>query len=85
VNPTELVATILVRTPLRIALGSAEKVPAVPATSMAPAVAPAAATQERERPRSETDSAWIIPFFVVLASALAVFVWEMAQYTSLIA
>lgn len=46
-------------------------------------VAPASALQEGRR--SKPDGAWIIPFFVVLAAALAFFVWEMAQYTSLIA
>jgi hypothetical protein len=34
-------------------------------------------------PSRTSDATWIAPFFLVLASALAFFLWEMARYTSL--
>lgn len=41
-------------------------------------------TARPTHPHTESDSAWIIPFSMVLMAALAFFIWEMAQYTRLL-
>jgi hypothetical protein len=38
------------------------------------------ATQTRSDMRAASDAPWIIPFFTIIATGIAFFFWQMAQY-----
>jgi hypothetical protein len=95
-NTVESVDAIPLRS--RPAPARGRSAPATAANSSAPARPRSTATKATEppapptespappRPRTQSkrDSAWIIPFCIVLGTALVFFVWQVEQYTSLL-
>jgi hypothetical protein len=57
--------------------------PAVPASAAAIPAYPAA-PEPRAVGSNARDNAWMVPFFVVLGTALAIFVWQVTRYTTLL-